>query len=421
MIESFKIVNFKSILDTTISLAYTEKKAPNGYKEKETIPFLETGKTRVVPLLMLFGANASGKTNLISAFSHYFNMLNGDIKGKFIPNKLNKKYNSTTFEITFIWKGNKYTHTIVYDQNHIITEKFSEKDKIFFEINENKFVSQHAETKGYGLEEFNNILSVECSEGEKQIKPFLTNLVRRLPGLNNNVREAYNFLMTSSQVMNIDTVSPSLVFDAFKKDGTSFKETFQEITTILQHLDLNITRLELIQEERVGPIILGNVPVSFHIEKESNQIKQRLDRIISYHKDIDGKEISFEFFQEESQGTIRLFSIIGTFLLALKKGGLIVWDELDASIHPYLLQELLRMFKSKRYNTNNAQLITSLHNPYILEDENIRKCDVAFVDNNLLKGTTLTRLVDFGDVRNDVNFRKQYLEGHFKGIPNAYL
>ena len=424
MFKSFKVVNFKSIVETTVSLTYMEKKAPNGYKEKETIPFLEVGKNRVVPLLMFFGANASGKTNLIAAFSWYFHILREGIKDKFAPNKLNKKYHTTTLELTFIWQGAEFTHLLEYDQTHIIKEKFTRQNQILFEIQEHKIITQTIETKGYGLTEFNNILSVECSEDNLQIHPFLTKLAGRLPGLDKNISGALKYLLIDTRVI-VDrkTLHPSMIFDAFKALGISFREAFTEITQILQLLDLTITRLELLQEEKNIPFLPSatSAPASFYIEKDSKKLKQRLDRIISFHKDTTGKEIPFEFFQEESHGTIRLFSIIGTFLLALKRGGVLIWDELDESLHPCLLRELLQMFKSKRYNKTNAQLITSLHNPYILEDENIRVSDIAVINNTLNKGTTITRVVDFDDARNDINFRKQYLEGHFRGIPNAYL
>ncbi|MBR2082591.1 MAG: ATP-binding protein [Elusimicrobiaceae bacterium] len=424
MFKTFKVVNFKSIVETTVPLTYMEKKAPNGYKEKETIPFLETGKERLVSLLMLFGSNASGKTNLITAFSWYFHILQDGIKGKFAPNKLNKRYNTTTLELTFVWKGAQYTHLIEYDQTHIVKEKFTRQEQVLFEIQEHKITAQTIATKGYGLAEFTNILSVECSAGEQQIHSFLTKLVGRLPGLDQNISGALQYLLIDTRVITVgNTLHPSMVFDTFKGLGISFEEAFAEITHILQLLDLTITRLELLQEEKTIPFVppLTQTPASFYFEKESHQFKQRSDRIISFHKDVDGREIPFEFFQEESQGTIRLFSIIGTFLLTLKRGGVLIWDELDASLHPCLLRELLRMFKSKRYNTTNAQLITSLHDPYILEDENVRVSDIAVINNTLNKGTTLTRVVDFDDARNDINFRKQYMEGHFRGIPNAYL
>ena len=68
MIAQFKIKNFRSILDMTLDLQYAEGKAPNGYRNSDTFPFLEdaTGR-RLVPCLAIFGANASGKTNIVKA------------------------------------------------------------------------------------------------------------------------------------------------------------------------------------------------------------------------------------------------------------------------------------------------------------------------------------------------------------------
>ena len=68
MLSSFIIKNFKSILDLTVDFSYAEGKAPNRYKELDTIPFLNaTAKDKVIPCLSIYGANASGKTNIIKA------------------------------------------------------------------------------------------------------------------------------------------------------------------------------------------------------------------------------------------------------------------------------------------------------------------------------------------------------------------
>ena len=400
-----------------------EKKAPNGHKEKETIPFLEAGKDRVVPLLMLFGANASGKTNLTSAFSLYMHVLREGIRGKYFPNKLNKKYNSTTLELNFFWDNADYTHLIEYDQTHIIKEQFIRKDKTLFEINEQQITKQAIETKGYGLNEFNNILTVECSEGKNQIHSFLTKLTERLPGLNNNLSKAYQYLKIDTRVITSgESLNPAHTFEAFRSLGFSLDEAFADITHLLQLLDISLSHVELTKEEKLVPWIR---PVAkdetIQMEYAPQQIKQQIFKIISFHKDINGQEIPFDFFREESLGTIRLFSIIGAFLLTLRRGGVLVWDELDASLHPCLLRELLKMFKSKRYNIKNAQLITSLHDLYILEDENIRVSDIAVLNKTLTAGSVLTRVVDFENARNDINFRRQYLQGHFRRVPNAYL
>lgn len=87
MLKSFHIVNYKSILNTQIPLTYMEKKAPNGYKEWESIPFFDSCKERLIPVLVSFGANASGKSNLLSAVALYLHILREGIREKFFPNR----------------------------------------------------------------------------------------------------------------------------------------------------------------------------------------------------------------------------------------------------------------------------------------------------------------------------------------------
>ena len=113
MIKSFTIQNFKSILDLTLDFTYDEGKAPNGYKEMETLPFLEIKRSikehklnktaikkeviRTVPSLALYGANAAGKSNIIQALSVMEEVIGKGIENTYKPNKLNKKYDYTVF------------------------------------------------------------------------------------------------------------------------------------------------------------------------------------------------------------------------------------------------------------------------------------------------------------------------------------
>ncbi len=115
MIKSFTIQNFKSILDLTIDFTYNEGKAPNGYKEMETLPFLELGKVknkyiRMVPCMALYGANASGKSNIIDALSVIKKVIDEGVANTYKPNKLNKKYDYTVFIIEVWIEKNIYKY-----------------------------------------------------------------------------------------------------------------------------------------------------------------------------------------------------------------------------------------------------------------------------------------------------------------------
>jgi AAA15 family ATPase/GTPase len=108
----------------TVDLRYAEKKAPNGYRDLEIFPFLEEGeKTRIIPCLALYGANASGKSNIVKAFSTFQTIVSEGLKlSSFQPNRLNHSFATTSFGITFSLGTNEYAYSIEYNQTAILKE-----------------------------------------------------------------------------------------------------------------------------------------------------------------------------------------------------------------------------------------------------------------------------------------------------------
>ena len=143
-------------------------------------------------------------------------------------------------------------------------------------------------------------------------------------------------------------------------------------------------------------------------------------KIIPYMKDINGNEKSFDFEKDISFGTRSIFNIAGPILGVLEKGGTLIVDELDRSLHPFVLKGLLRLFKDKTYNKNNAQIISTLHLTDVLEDKIYKTPDFSFVNKTSQQGSFITRLSDI-EKRNEVNFRDRYLSGMYLGIPYTYI
>ena len=149
------------ILDLTLDLSFAEGKAPNGYEESEFLPFIGT-KTRYVPTLALFGANASGKTNILYALNIFQAIVLRGVGGLYVPNKLNHKYNSTTFEICVDLEGKKYIYTIEYNQDGIIHEGLYKKNKeeIIYEIRKGETSFDGIATKEYTSQRLKEIFKV---------------------------------------------------------------------------------------------------------------------------------------------------------------------------------------------------------------------------------------------------------------------
>jgi uncharacterized protein len=427
MLSSFKIQNFKSILEETISLKYDEGKAPNGYKKSEMLPFLEVGETRLVPCLRLLGPNASGKSNLFEAFFNLQHVIFNGIDKCFKPNKLNYKFSTTLFELEFVTPKNQYNYFIEYNKDQIIKEILNKNHEIFYEINNAKTDFQKIESKGYSKTDFQNLLEVECSaikDGDRlQQYTFLSKVNAKYPGLDESLSEVFNYFKSKMKVYPTNSFDHSFAINQLIKDETDeeVKNSFHRITELIKKLDIDIEGFVLNRNikkyNRNDGIQLSSQSL---VKLAKDEVVVTTDEIISKHKDINNNLVDFKL-TEESLGTRILFGLIGVCLCVLDEGATLIIDELDRSLHPILFKQLVKLFKDKRYNRNNAQLIFTTHTTDILDDDLIRVSEVGIVSKTLQSGTTLKRLSDFKDIRNVNNFRKQYLEGRVSGIPFSYV
>ena len=212
--------------------------------------------------------------------------------------------------------------------------------------------------------------------------------------------------------------------EALKNQGQ--KETaFDKLQKITTKLDFGIERMEInrtkLEQDSAGAYQIQINPLEeFPIGVRQEGSEKFIEYLYSYHKNDGQEEVRFNF-SRESMGTQIAFGVLGSILAALEKGGLVLIDELDRSLHSLVFQQIVQMFTNKRYNTKNAQLIFSAHNTDLLDADILRISEIGFVNKTTRKGSTIRRLVEFSDVRNVTNFRKRYLSGEFDGIPFPYL
>lgn len=124
---------------------------------------------------------------------------------------------------------------------------------------------------------------------------------------------------------------------------------------------------------------------------------------------------------EESAGTRTWFKLVGPVLEALRLGSVLIFDEIDASLHPRLSAELVGLFASPETNPKNAQLIFTSHDASLLA--RLNRDQVWLTEKNPRGATEIIPLTDFGGnrVRRSQNLEKAYLEGRFGGIPDVDL
>ncbi len=428
MIKSFTVQNFKSILDLTLDFSYSEGKAPNGYEEMETLPFLELVKNskkpvRIVPCMALYGANAAGKSNIIYALYTLKTIIYSGIENLYSPNKLNYKYDTTTFILEIYIKNILYKYELQYNNTAIINEILSVDNKKIYSINSGILEAKKIATKTYDTKKLKEIYQVECCNADKiQQKTFLHIIAKNYAGLNKFIYDFAAYINLNIQVLGHPDFPVIAGLDMLEKYcGQDKQQAFNNIVNILRKFDFDITKMKFEEELIAENIRDGLNKQNINGELFVRDNKLYTNKIYSYHKDINNNEVEFDFRKEESLGTNILAGLLGPILATLHLGSVLCIDELERSIHPLVLREIIKMFKSKRYNKNNAQLIFTAHNTDILDDDILRVSEICFTSKNIEDGTVIRKASSFKCIRNVNNFRKKYLHGEFAAIPYPYI
>ena len=143
---------------------------------------------------------------------------------------------------------------------------------------------------------------------------------------------------------------------------------------------------------------------------------RKLLNINTFHKMNNSEELIEFDFRDESDGTKKLFGLLGPWIDVLDKGQTIVVDELDIRLHSHLTRFLVELFHNPEINKNNAQLIFSTHDTNLLDQELFRRDQIWFTEKKEDNSTDLYSLDDF-PVRKDAAIERGYLQGKYGAIP----
>lgn len=230
-----------------------------------------------------------------------------------------------------------------------------------------------------------------------------------------STRENALFLSTAVQ-LNSEQLQP--VFDWFNNTlhlanlsgwGPGFSASMCEnedkskVLDFLKAADLNIEDV-YIKKESVREMI-------------TKELKdKKVLEIQTIHKSVEGKPVSFEF-EEESDGTQKLFSFAGPWIDSLKHGNVLFIDELHDNLHPNLVKFLVQLFHSDETNKNNAQLVFTTHETSILSQDVFRRDQIWFCEKDKSQATHLYPLTDFSPRKGRENLELAYLSGRYGALP----
>ncbi|MBR9683670.1 ATP-binding protein [Candidatus Woesearchaeota archaeon] len=411
MLIEFKVSNFLSIKEEVVlSLDSTSSKflLGNTFKEEDY---------SLLKSVVVYGANASGKSNLAKAFFFVLQMVksslqfNIDTKIPRIPFLLDRKSKKepSKFELTFIKNKTKYTYGFSCTENGIVEEYLyykprGENKKLFFKRDETikekagkyKFNVDQKKQEKWGIETIN----------KKLYLPKAVNIHNY-----DTLKEVYGFIVEDIAI-NFNPTWGKYTRDRLVTDS-KFKEWVLEI---LQKADFGgITDIRVKKEKR---------PISgFEIKMEKGTIfhkpikekEQEFYDLSFIHKDETGKEVIFKE-DSESTGTNKTLDILGPIYNILETGKTLFIDEFEINLHPNITEFLIKLFHSK-HNTKNGQLIVTTHDTTLLKNKDLFRRDQVYICTKAPnKWTELNSLIDF-DLRESLSFENAYLNGRVGGLP----
>lgn len=411
MIVEFSVKNFRSIYDLqTVSFVATNLKSS---KENESVDLNNIVSDKGMKLLKtigIYGANASGKSNIIKALEFFCNAISDLPSPESRLSKLSQPFlyqkdlgdTASFFQIVLFVEDKKYRYGFTVKKNpeaiknpnasrEIITSEWLFGPK---NINQGKYFSRkNLEVDKASLPSNENIAPLEYEH-----TLFLTHAASYNKDICAKVRQAISGYITSKFGESEDFYR----FHSIRQIDNS--ESKSRFLAFLRSFGLNYSDIYFKKDENTAS---SN---RFPLEKLF------LTKSACYDESVN---VTLNMQENESDGTKKLFDIAGLLLHAfnIKVSGLIILDEIDSNFHPSLLIRLISLFNDPEVNNSNVQLLFTSHDTNLMNPSLMRRDQFYFAEKDQNEGTKFYSLAELKGIRNDADFAKQYLAGFYGGVP----
>ena len=400
MILEFSVKNFLSFKEkVTFSMIANSNKELNDN-------YVEIGGNKVLKSAAIYGANASGKSNFFKILTLVVLMLRSsnsvDINAKLplIPFKLDKGSvnKPSEFEIKFILDETRYVYGFIADKDKIYDEYLyyypnGRETKIFDRTNINEYSYTQKDEK----------ILREIEAKNAQNKFFLATATN---WNFDKTKAAYNFLTNGIGTCNNLEILKNMAYKMYETNPDYLKDFAIDF---LQKADFNIEDYQISQIDVPGEFLTA---IPEFITKTLPD-KPKAYQVLFKHKNSD----NYLSIDEESLGTQMIFAFIPFLADSLKNKKVLIIDELDKSLHPFLVQYIVEIFNDAEINKNGSQLIFNTHDTNLLDLNILRRDQIWFTEKNSETGESdLYSLSDFS-VRKQENVEKGYMLGRYGAVP----
>lgn len=386
MLVQFVMKNVLSFREETI----LDMTAIHAYKEHESNLIDNGTKEKFLRVAAIYGANASGKSNLYLAMTYFQRIIveslnNVDdgketaIKRFYVPFLFEKKSENSEFQIVEILDEYEYKYGFEYNANCIVTEWLYRKN-----LNTNRTTTIFERTTE--KVKFGASVRRECDVYKEQIPidTLVLSFFNKLKLKTEVFRNVYSGIM-DTLVVPTDFCEDTEILEAFLP--TVIKNEKEKLVEFLSAIDTGIK--DIIYEDG---------------EKEI--------RFFTFHQGKDGEQYPLNLYFE-SEGTIKSIMLFIYARMAILNSRSIFVDELNIKLHPLLLKFIIDLFYDK---SSMAQLIYTTHDTTLMDKKFFRRDQIWFVQKDEFGYSELSALSDF-KVRSDSSFEKDYLAGVYGGIP----
>lgn len=409
MLIQFRFKNFKSFRDDTI-LDLSATKITE-YSQR----IISVGNEKLLPVAAIFGANASGKSNVIEAFRFMATyVMNSFSYGDENEDKKNK--NNKLKCPPFLFDNSSKNAESSFEVYFIDTEKNKFKSYHYgFTLNQDGVIEEWLNSKAKTSKEYKRIFYRNENELE-------------LSGLSGNSQELIKISLNKETL--IVSLGAKLKITLLKNIRDWFYNTNCvnfgnpiENAAYSRVIPDDFIEDKAIQEnvvEYLSSFDSSIIGFDTKAVKNENGDYEEIN-IKAIHKTIEGETTSIPF-EEESDGTLKMFSLYPFLQDTLTNGGVLFIDELNARLHPLLVRNFLLAFLNPEINKKHAQLVFTTHDSWQLSNNLLRRDEIWFTEKDYNGVSSLYSLADFSDedgikIRKDENYEKNYMVGKYGAIP----
>ncbi len=409
MLIQFSFKNYKSFREEgTLDLSATKI---TEFSER----VVTAGGEKILPVAAIYGANASGKSNIYNALAYMSEYVADSFKYGGEEKKF-ERYKPTPF----LFDSTSADADSTFEVYFTIPEDKNERTYNYgFCVDKEGVTEEWFNSKAKSARKFSRVFYRNRNEEELD-----------LSGLPKNSRENIKIALEKQvlvaslgaklKISKCKIIRDWFLMNEFADFGDPFTNIFMSHRLPGGFVDDKRIQKKVIEffssfDEQIKDFKVEKIPSEGEVQEDQYTIK-------ALHKKIDSDEMAEIPLGAESAGTLKMFALYPELQEVLEHGSVFFIDELNARLHPLLVRNFLLTFLNPEINVNHAQLVFTTHDTWQLSNQLLRRDEIWFVEKDGRGVSTLYSLADFVDedgshIRKDESYEKNYMIGKYGAIP----